>query len=253
MWLDVTRLRFYEISFNNSTIDRYHTRLATVSTVDDLARDRALLERSSTAERVAGVLRDRIMEGLFPPGTRLSEDAITAGLGISRNTLREAFRLLSHEKLLVHELNRGVFIRELDADDVIDLFRVRVLVECAAVRSAVAVSEGSLARLREAVSFGEQAAVEGRWPDVGTANMLFHQAIGGLLESPRVDELMRQLLAELRLVFLKMVDPRTFHEPYLRRNRDILELIASGAAKEAADALEIYLADAKAQLVAAFA
>jgi DNA-binding GntR family transcriptional regulator len=73
-----------------------------------------------------------------------------------------------------------------------------------------------------------------------------------LLDSPRVDELMRQLLAELRLVFLKMVDPRTFHEPYLHRNREILDLIASGSAAEAAATLETYLADAKAQLVAAF-
>ncbi|MGA8519428.1 MAG: GntR family transcriptional regulator, partial [Pseudonocardiaceae bacterium] len=55
--------------------------------------DRALLARTSTAERVADVLRTRIAEGLFPPGTRLAEDTIGSGLGVSRNTLREAFQL----------------------------------------------------------------------------------------------------------------------------------------------------------------
>ncbi|MEU3504381.1 GntR family transcriptional regulator, partial [Streptomyces hundungensis] len=76
-----------------------------------LAEDRALLGRTSTAERVADILRTRIAEGLFPPGERLAEDAIGKALGVSRNTLREAFRLLTHERLLIHELNRGVFVR----------------------------------------------------------------------------------------------------------------------------------------------
>ncbi len=41
------------------------------------------------------ILRSRISEGYFPPGTRLSEDSIGGALGVSRNTLREAFRLLT--------------------------------------------------------------------------------------------------------------------------------------------------------------
>lgn len=75
--------------------------------LNPLAEDRALLGRTSTAERVSDILRSRIAEGFFPPGTRLSEDSIGGALGVSRNTLREAFRLLTHERLLVHELNRG--------------------------------------------------------------------------------------------------------------------------------------------------
>lgn len=216
----------------------------------DLERDRAMLERSSTAERVAARLRDRIMEGRFEPGGRLPEEAIIKALGISRNTLREAFRLLAHEKLLVHELNRGVFVRSLSRADVVDLFRVRRLIECAAIRAAT--PPAAVERLEDAVREGERAADAGRWSDVGTANMLFHHAIGSLLDSPRIDELMRQLLAEMRLVFLKMDDPRTFHEPYLRRNREIMEALVAGDPAGAEKLLDAYLADAEEQLVAAF-
>jgi hypothetical protein len=72
--------------------------------------------------------------GLFPARARLSEDSIGGALGVSRNTLREAFRLLTHERLLVHELNRGVFVRVLTVEDVEDIYRTRSLVECAVVR-----------------------------------------------------------------------------------------------------------------------
>lgn len=41
-----------------------------------LAADRSELASSSTAERVAGILRSRIMEGLFSPGSRLSEEVL---------------------------------------------------------------------------------------------------------------------------------------------------------------------------------
>jgi DNA-binding GntR family transcriptional regulator len=222
-----------------------------VSTSDDLARERVLLDRTSTAARVAGILRERIMEGRFPPGGRLSEDAITSGLGISRNTLREAFRLLAHEKLLVHELNRGVFVRRPDAADVLDLYRVRRLVECAAVRARVP-TEAEVKSLAEAVAEAEAAAAQGRWADVGTANLRFHQAIAGLLGSPRVDELMAQLAAELRLVFHVMANQRTFYEPYLPRNREILERLAEGDSDEAQRLLDAYLTDAERQLIDAY-
>lgn len=214
-----------------------------------LQQDRVLLGRTSTAERVAAILRQRIIEGMFEPGTRLSEESIGAALGVSRNTLREAFRLLSHERLLVHELNRGVFVRRLTADDVVDLYRLRRLIECAAIRQGAAPSGRALAALRDAVHGAERAAAELRWEDVGTANMLFHQAIVELAGSARLDEMMRQVLAELRLSFLAMKNPRAFHEPYLGRNRDILQLIEAGDALGAERLLGAYLSDAERQLV----
>ncbi|AXB44428.1 GntR family transcriptional regulator [Amycolatopsis albispora] len=214
-----------------------------------LAADRGLLGRTSTAERVAGVLRTRISEGFFPPGTRLSEHDIGAALGVSRNTLREAFRLLTHERLLSHELNRGVFVRMLSVDDVVDLYRVRKLVECAAVRNAV---NPDLSALENAVADGLLAERSEGWRDLGTANIHFHQALAALTASPRIDELMQGVFAELRLVFHVMTDPREFHQPYLLRNDEILQLLRDGDNRRAEAALATYLDDAERQLLSAY-
>ena len=232
----------------------------------DLENDRHLLGRSSTAERVAAILRDRITVGQLPPGTRLAEEAIGEALGVSRNTLREAFRLLAHERLLVHELNRGVFVRELSERDVVELYRVRRMIETAALR---ALGEGDseaaeldsddrdvddpFAKVAEAVSDAEQAAEQGRWQDVGTANIRFHRALVELAGSSRIEEFMAQILAELRLVFHVMHDPRRFHEPYIARNRQVLEALQSGDVMGAEELLKAYLDDAERQLVQAYA
>lgn len=230
-------------------------RLAEVS---GLERDRALLGRASTAERVADILRDRIAEGYFPPGARLSEESIGGALGVSRNTLREAFRLLTHERLLVHELNRGVFVRVVTVEDLDDIYRVRTLVECAAVRGVgegpydAAVNE-AIAVIEAAVEAGEAASGDRAWQDLSTANIRFHQGIVALAGSPRMNELMRGVLAELRLVFHVMADPRRFHAPYLTRNRQIVEALHSGDAAEAERLLRSYLEDSRVQLSGAYA
>jgi len=215
-----------------------------------LASDSGGLARSSTAERLADIMRERITDGSLAPGSRLPEDAVGSALGVSRNTLREAFRLLVHERLAVAEFNRGVFVRRLTRDDVIDLYRVRSLVECAAVRRAAEATPTAIAAMRQAVADGEQAAAAGRWPEVGTANMRFHQAIVALSGSPRLDEFMRQVTAELRLAFHVMENPRAFHEPYLSRNRDLAALIEAGDGVAAERQLATYLADAERELLA---
>jgi DNA-binding GntR family transcriptional regulator len=225
---------------------------AEVAVESGLEGDRARLGRTSTAGRVADILRDRIAEGYFPPAGRLPEDEIGRALGVSRNTLREAFRLLTHERLLVHELNRGVFVRRLSAEDVVDLFRLRRVLECAAVR-VVGSPPPDLRGLQDAVKAGRAAARRRGWQDLGTANIRFHQAITSLAGSARIDEVMRGLLAELRLVFHAMADPRRFHEPYLARNIEILGALEAGKGKVAERLLGRYLDDALAQLVDAYA
>ncbi|WP_416977784.1 GntR family transcriptional regulator [Streptomyces sp. T028] len=213
-----------------------------------LADDRALLGRTSTAERVSDILRSRIAEGFFPPGTRLSEDSIGGALGVSRNTLREAFRLLTHERLLVHELNRGVFVRVLTVEDVEDIYRTRALVECAVVRGLGEPPYG-LGGLRAAVTEGQVASVENDWKVVGTANIHFHRELVALAGSARTDELMRSVFAELRLGFHLVDDPRRLHEPYLMRNRQILQALEAGDRVEAERLLEVYLQDSLARVV----
>ncbi|CAL9382241.1 GntR family transcriptional regulator [Streptomyces sp. enrichment culture] len=213
-----------------------------------LADDRALLGRTSTAERVADILRSRIADGFFPPGTRLSEDSIGGALGVSRNTLREAFRLLTHERLLVHELNRGVFVRVLTVEDVEDIYRTRALVECAVVRG-LGEPPYALGRLAEAVARGRRAVAEDDWKSLGTANIHFHRELVALAGSERTDELMRSVFAELRLAFHVVEDPRELHEPYLARNEEILDALESGDREGAERLLAVYLADSLERVV----
>ena len=204
----------------------------------------------STADHVAVVLSQAIVEGELPPGTQLSEERIGKSLQVSRNTLREAFRLLSHDGLLVHRRHRGVFVPELDEDDLADLYQLRIALETGVLRSLTRVDPDRLRRLDDDVRSGEEAARRGRWRQVGTANMDFHQDLMALSDSPRLTTVGRQVLAQTRLAFLSLQQPRTLHEPFLGRNRELVALLSAGRLAEATEVLETYLRDSREQLFA---
>lgn len=217
-----------------------------------LSRERPALTHASTAGRVTDILRTHITQGLFPPGTRLSEETIGRALGVSRNTLREAFALLSHERLAVHHLNRGVFVPTLTRADVSDMYTLRRLIEGGAARTAGTAGLAARKAVSDAVDSAEGYAAAGQWLDVRTEDLRFHQAIASLVGSSRVDELMRRALAELRLIFYAMDSPEQFHRPYLERNRSIAESVMRGDGETAERDLLSYLADAEAQILAAY-
>jgi DNA-binding GntR family transcriptional regulator len=216
-----------------------------------LSRERPALTHASTAARVTDILRTHIAQGLFPPGTRLPEEVIGRALGVSRNTLREAFALLSHERLAVHHMNRGVFVPTLTREDVSDIYTLRRLIEGGAARLAGTADLSARQAVCDAIDSAEAHAAAGRWLDVGTEDLRFHQAIAGLAGSSRVDELMRRALAELRLIFHAMKPPEQFHRAYLERNRSIAESIMRGDGETAERDLLRYLADAEAQILSA--
>ncbi|MFL1426739.1 MULTISPECIES: GntR family transcriptional regulator [unclassified Nocardiopsis] len=213
---------------------------------------RRLLPLPSQAERVAELLREAVIDGDHPPGRRLSEERLCEELGVSRNTLREAFRLLVRERLVVHQMHRGVFVTLPTAEDVRDLFKTRRSLELTAVRTATDPDPEAVAAVGRAVDEGEAARDASDWWGVGTANMHFHQALAGLSGSTRIDEFMSRVLAETRLVFHVMDAPREFHAPYLDWNRRIHTLLVEGDHTAAAAELETYLATSEEQLLTAF-
>jgi DNA-binding GntR family transcriptional regulator len=198
------------------------------------------VEKPGSAARAVQELRDSMINGELAPGTRLSETSLTGVLGVSRNTLREAFSTLIEEGLLVRRPNRGVFVATLSPAQIADIYRVRVLLECSAL-SRAPVDPPRAEGMRAAVDDATRAVKAGDWRAVGTANMHFHEQIVALADSPRLNAWMRQLTAELRLAFVAAHDLEALHRPFVPMNDEITAVYEAGNAQQAADLLRDYL------------
>lgn len=217
----------------------------------------ALRPLPTAAQRAADVIRENVFEGRFAPGTALPEAALSSALQVSRNTVREAFRTLIGEHLLVHEPHKGVTVRRLTEDDVTDIYRLRHIFELAALDPPGEEGSGhdaaEIGDIGAMVTAAENAAEAGDWAGAGTAILRFHARIVGLLHSPRVDETFRRLMTELRLGFLAAGDQSLLHGPFLPRNRTIQDHLARGALAEARREMAAYLDDAEKAVLKAVA
>lgn len=199
------------------------------------------------AERSADAIRELIVTGRLMPGQRLSEQAVSETLDVSRNTLREAFRILVHEGLLVRRPNAGVAVARPTLADVVDIYRVRRLIEVPALAAGDPAHPGART-MRDAVDAALAARLGGDWRDIAAANMRFHSGIVALASSPRLDRVHANLSAELRLSFGLLGENGAFFDGFVDRNASLLRRFLSGDADGAAADLNRYLTDSERML-----
>ena len=103
-----------------------------------------------TGARVADELREAILRGVYPPGTRLRQEELAGQYGASRVPVREALRLLASEGLVTTVANAGAWIARLSLEECVELYQVRERIEPLLLRySMPELSEGQIDRLAE--------------------------------------------------------------------------------------------------------
>lgn len=76
-------------------------------------------------DRIAEVLRERVIDGSYAPGQRLTEAVIAAEFGVSHGPVRDALRLLEQSGLVTIQPYRGAQVTELSTEDVRQMYEVR--------------------------------------------------------------------------------------------------------------------------------
>ncbi len=113
---------------------------------------------------VFAALRQRILTGELAPGTRHSVYRLADELGVSRTPVREAVLRLADLGLVTIERNRGITIRGVRAEDVRDVFELRLLLEVPAAAGAASQVDDALAeRLSDALDAMRHAAADRRF------------------------------------------------------------------------------------------
>lgn len=204
------------------------------------------------ADQTAERIRQSLIAGKLVPGQQLSEASVSNSLDVSRNTLREAFRMLTHEGLLTQKPYRGVFVVVPSMASIVDIYRVRRMIECQAIGHAPPKHPASRF-MRAAVEEAQLKREADDWPAVGTANMDFHAAVVALADSERLDRLYANISAELRLAFGLLDDAEYLHRPYVDLNAQILALYENDDPGAAAQALEDYLVLSERTVLASYA
>jgi DNA-binding GntR family transcriptional regulator len=168
-----------------------------------MARDADRLQRvvrTSVADAAYASIRTAIVAGAFAPGEQLVETRVAEGMGVGRGTAREALRRLRDEGLVVGSPNRGVFVRELTATDVIDIYNLRIGLEGVAIRLC-ARARVETATLRRCVEEMHERTRAGDIPGLSDRETAFHEELCVLSGNTHVAAAFRTIAGLVRLAF----------------------------------------------------
>jgi DNA-binding GntR family transcriptional regulator len=136
------------------------------------------VQHKTLEERVYEELVRLIASAALEPGAQIDEQALAAGLGVSRTPVRAALTRLVYEGLVVTVPYRGTFVRRFTAKEIDDLYEVRTTLEQLAVRRAAQRIDGAqLAALEAAVAACAAAAARGDLVAHTAADAEFHRLI----------------------------------------------------------------------------
>jgi DNA-binding GntR family transcriptional regulator len=132
------------------------------------------LNIASVVDQVYAAIRQRIVSGALPSGSRLHQEDLATELGVSRTPVREALRRLGAEGLVEMQTNRGARVTDIDRGDWRAPTDARMVIEPGAARMA-AERGADVARMRAAIATQREVI-----PDVHRsfdANRQFHLAL----------------------------------------------------------------------------
>lgn len=205
----------------------------------------APLRRESTASIIADQLRAGIMDGRFAPGQQMSEVWLAQQLEVSRGVLREAMQRLVQEGLLRSERYRGLFVIDLDMDDVQDIYLAREAIERAAVQTLIRRRDpGASDPLFKIVRRMETAARSRRGSSLAQLDLKFHAQLVEASGSPRLKRAMGSLLVETQMCLTRL--PQRYPDPseLVAEHRELLAAIFTRDEPRALDLVGAHMADA---------
>jgi DNA-binding GntR family transcriptional regulator len=178
---------------------------------DLLSGDELKLRRPSTAEQAADVIRNLILRRELEADAPLRETELASALGVSRNTMREALRLLTREGLVAQDHHKVATVAPLTVADVGDIFACRLVIEKGAADVVAKRDElPSLDPMRQSLEVFSHAG-ESDWQHVIDADRDFHTSLVALAGSPRLNASYAQLEAEMRRCM--SATTRAHHDP----------------------------------------
>lgn len=158
------------------------------------AVDAPVLVREQAFKRV----REAIITGQFPPGTRLIERELCEALGVSRTSIREVLRRLEAEKLIRVEPRKGPTVARVTRAQAQEIYDIRAYLEGVLIRRFVErASEPDIANLDELAHQFFAAASDGDVPRSVGVMVDFYDLISSVVEADVLRDILGQLTARV--------------------------------------------------------
>jgi DNA-binding GntR family transcriptional regulator len=208
------------------------------------------LDRTSLRERAMEMLRAAVTTREIEPGSRLVETELSAAMGISRGTLREALRQLEYEGLIEVGERGRLTVRTLTDAELADMFTVRAALEglAAATISTRPDRDVLLPELQTALDALQ--AADGSINDMVDADLAFHRLLCEASGNTTLVRAWETLTGPIRVAILFAGPAAALANMSVPRHQELLDAIATGDPDTARGAVDAHMREAAHTLLA---
>lgn len=206
-------------------------------------------------EKAYKIIKERIVSGKYRPGQPLNEKEIIEELQISRTPFREAIHALNEENLVQVFPNRGIFVRDLTFQDIMDGFDIRYLLEpyvleLASVRMPASLIAELIQRIDEIDQTDYTTLLE--------EDSYFHQTLIDYTDNKQLKKIMHNLYEYNRFQVVLIGDPNAGFirsdwlvnaMESLREHRAVLCCIRDGDIPAAVEKMKFHLKQARERIL----
>lgn len=211
------------------------------------------LTKINLREQALVSLRTAITSGQIPPESPMVETELSDQLGISRGTLREAFRQLQQEGLLTAKARGRLYVRKLGPKEITDVFAVRSALEALAASTLAARDDRAVAvaQLRRPLEAMDHAMADVDLEGRIEADLAFHRDLCRLTDNDMLLHTWETIEGSIRMSIMWAGTQRAVGNMDVPRHQAIIDAIEFGSPEQAATAVHDHMAWAAANLVVA--
>jgi len=173
----------------------------------DTGTDPLLVRPMDLGHAVTAAIRELIMTGAVAPGERLVETELSARFGTSRGPVRDAFKELEQSGLVVSIPRRGTFVATMTANDIHEIYTLRLALEKLAIRrTALVATDENVAEMRAAIDRLKIAQQSGNRRSGAEADIAIHRLIVRTAGHDRLTEAWERLADQTLLLMAELMD-----------------------------------------------
>lgn len=154
-------------------------------------------KKQSLADKAYETIKNRIMNLTYPPGMPLTEAMLTEELGMSRNPVRTALKMLESEGLIVTDYYKSMIVREITDKDITDIYQLRELFEGEAFKMIFESGRAEEYSYRIEEKVVHMCAAAGDIFDWELADTQMHLEIVSIFNNERITKFYESNLSEL--------------------------------------------------------
>ena len=205
------------------------------------------ISRPAAHVLTANAIRAAILEGVLGPGVQIRQDEMAKTYGVSQATVREAFRSLEAERLLESMPNRGMFVRVVTKEDVIEVYELRTALETHALRRNF--DHLQTADLHRARTLLEAAAKDERYAFIGSSNKDFHAVFYALDETSLTADLISRCFGSITPTWMRFIrelpdEAMKYDDESTQHHWELLRACENGSMESALAVVERHLSHA---------